>query len=176
MLRFPRMRRILLSVALLVTVVASVWPRAQETSVGEVVVPAAQRESPPAEQASPTPAPSNLPSLGSRKEQRQTAPEVRDLFGSKSWNPPPPPPQAKRAPAVPAPPPAPPPFPYAVVGSIVDTNGVMVMFTNQQQNLIVRIGEVFASNYRVDAVDPESVTLTYIPLGMTQRVPLPVLN
>ena len=176
MLRFPRMRRILLSAALLVTVVASVWPRAQESSVGEVVVPTAQRDSPPTEQVSPTPAPSNLPTLGSRKEQRQTAPEVRDLFGSKSWNPPPPPPQTKRAPVAPPPPPMAPPFPYAVVGSIADANGVTVMFTNQQQNFMVRIGEMLANDYRVDAVDPESVTLTYIPLGIRQRVPMPVLN
>jgi len=175
MLRFPRMRRILLSAALLVTVVASVWPRAQESAV-DVVVPAAQREVPAVEQVTPTPPPSNLPTLGSRKEQRQTAPEVRDLFGSKSWNPPPPPPQAKRAPAAPPPPPMAPPFPYAVVGSISDGNGVTVMFTNQQQSFMVRVGEMLANDYRVDAVDAESVTLTYIPLGITQRVPMPVLN
>lgn len=69
-----------------------------------------------------------------------------------------------------------PPFPYAVVGSISDGNGVTVMFTNQQQSFMVRVGEMLANDYRVDAVDAESVTLTYIPLGITQRVPMPVLN
>jgi hypothetical protein len=69
-----------------------------------------------------------------------------------------------------------PPFPYVVSGSIVDANGIMVVFTNQQQNFIVRTGEMLEQSYRVDSVDPQFVTLTYLPLGLTQRVPMGAAN
>lgn len=168
-----RTRRIVLGGALLVTVVASVWPRAQESVAPEVVAPVAQREI-PSRREQALPAPTSPPTLATRLERQQPAAGVRDLFGSKTWEAPPPP-AAARKPTAP-PPPTAPPFPYVVSGSIVDTTGVLVVFSNQQQNFVVRVGEVFEQTYRVESVDAQAVTLMYLPLGLAQRVPMPVLN
>jgi hypothetical protein len=168
-----RTRRLVLGGALLVTVVASVWPRAQEIVAPEVVAPVTQREvSSRRDQA--LPAPTEPPTLATRVERQQPPAGVRDIFGPKTWEPPPPP-VAARKPTAP-PPPTAPPFPYVVTGSIVDANGVLVVFTNQQQNFVVRVGEVFEQIYRVESVEAQTVTLTYLPLGLTQRVPMAGLN
>jgi hypothetical protein len=172
MLGSKRTRAIVLGTALLATVVATVWPRAQEKSVPEVVTPVVPRTM-VAGEVDVSSIASRPPSLPSRAEQLQTAPEVHDLFGAKSWEPPPAPVKYK-----PAPPPKPtaPPFPYVVSGRIDDNDAILVVFTGQQQSFIVRVGEVLEHTYRVDAVDAQAVTLTYLPLGLTQRVPLAALN
>src|ERR1700738_3308303 len=85
MLGSIRTRRIVLGGALLVTVFASVWPRAQENVAPEVVAPITQREvSPRREQALPPP--TEPPTLAIRLERQQPAGQVRDLFGSKTWD------------------------------------------------------------------------------------------
>jgi hypothetical protein len=99
--------------------------------------------------------------------------EIQDLFGAKDWNPPPPPPVRQK----PLPPPVPtaPPFPYTVSGSVADANGLMIVFANRQkQDFVLRIGDVLEQTYRVEAINPQSVTLTYLPLGLTQVVPIDV--
>ena len=65
-----------------------------------------------------------------------------------------------------------PPFPYVIAGSIIDANGPMVVFTDQQQNFVVRPGEVLERTYRLESIEPNAVMLTYIPLGLRQRVPM----
>ena len=171
MIGSKRTRAIALGIALLITVVASVWPRAQDSAPTDVVPAVKSRESPPAQQAAAAVAPEN-PALPSRAERPHS--KSGDLFGPKSWDPPPPP--VKRAPPPPPPAPTAPAFPYAVSGSVADANGVMVVFSNQQQNFVVRVGEVLDKTYRVESVDAQSVTLTYLPLGLTQRVPLSAMN
>jgi hypothetical protein len=168
-------RRIVLGGALLVTVVASVWPRPQEEGAAEVVAPVTPREV-SARREPEVSAPSAAPALAPRGASNEGA-ALHDLFGAKSWTPPPPTAAALAArKPPPPPPPMAPPFPYVVSGSVVDANGVMVVFSNQQQNVIVRVGEVFEQTYRVDAVDGQSVMLTYLPLGLPQRVAMAVLN
>jgi hypothetical protein len=164
-----RTRGVLLGGALLVTVVASVWPRAQESAAPEVVAPVIQRAATTPAREQPVAQPVEVPSLPARAE-RQQSPGVRDLFGPKSWNPPPAPVANRKPP--PPPPPSAPPFPYLVTGAVADADGVMVVFTNQQQSFVVRVGEVIERTYRVDAIDAQAVTLTYMPLGLTQRVPM----
>lgn len=114
-----------------------------------------------------------LPPLRALRERQHAATEVQDLFGAKTWNTPPP--REQRRPAPPVAPMAP-PFPYTIAGSIVDANGMMIVFTNQQQNFALRVGEVLDKTYRVESIDPQSVTLTYLPLGLTQRVATGGLN
>jgi hypothetical protein len=168
-----RTRRIVLGGALLVTVVASVWPRAQENVAPEVVAPVTQPEV-SSRRDQTLPAPTGAPTLVTRVERQQPAAGDRDIFVPKSWEPPPPP-VAVRKPTAP-PPPMAPPFPYVVTGTILDANGILVVFTNPQQNFVVRVGEVFEQIYRVESVDAQTVTLTYLPLGLTQRVPMAMMN
>jgi hypothetical protein len=168
-LRSAFTRWLILGAALLATVVASVWPRSEEKTASEVVAPVTRRDDAPAK-GQPLAPQTELPALSERLERPGAAAEIQDLFGAKDWNPPPPPVRQK-----PLPPPVPtaPPFPYTVAGSVADANGLMIVFANRQkQDFVLRIGDVLEQTYRVDAINPQSVTLTYLPLGLTQVVPI----
>ena len=169
MFRSTLTRWLILGTALLATVVASVWPRSQDKTVAEVVAPVTRRDDAPAKGQQPSGQP-ELPALGERLERPGTAVEIQDLFGMKNWNPPPPPVRQK-----PSPPPAPtaPPFPYTVAGSVADANGLMIVFANRQkQDFVLRVGDILEQTYRIEAIDPQSVTVTYLPLGLAQVVPI----
>jgi hypothetical protein len=171
MLRSAFTRWIILGGALLATVVASVWPKGQESRTIEVVRPASERERAPPRQPPPL-EDAALPAVGVLRGRQNDEAEIRDLFGPKSWNTPPP--RAPQKPSPPAPPPAPmaPPFPYSITGKVVDANGTMIVFANQNQHFAVRAGELLEQTYRVDAIDSQTVTVTYLPLGLTQRLPI----
>lgn len=166
MFRSALTRWLILGTALLATVVASVWPRGEEKTAPEVVAPVTRRDDAPARGQQPS-SQLELPALGDRLERPRTPAKIQDLFGIKDWNPPPPPVREK-----PLPPAAPtaPPFPYAIAGSVVDANGLMIVFNRQKQDFVLRIGDVLEQTYRVEAIDPQSVTVTYLPLGLTQVV------
>ena len=171
-LRSAFTRWIILGGALLATVVASVWPKGQETPMTEVVRPAVEREpAPPRQRTQPEHA--APPKLSVLRERQHEDAEIQDLFGAKSWNTP-----APRAPQKPSPPPPPmaPPFPYSIAGRVVDAHGTMIVFSNQNQNFAVRAGELLEQTYRVESIDSQVVTVTYLPLGLTQRLPLGELN
>ena len=170
-------RAVLLGGALLLTLLASVWSSGQEPPIAEAVAPPVDRAPPPQPETAPVAAPTEPPTLSARRDRQPPAAEVPDLFGSKNWNPPPPtpPPQVKRR-APPPPAPVAPPFPYTIAGSLTDSSGVTLVFTNQRQDFVVRVGEILERTYRVDAVDERSVRLTYLPMGLTQRVPFERLN
>ena len=161
-------RWLILGTALLATVVASVWPRSEEKTVPDVVAPVTRRDDAPAREQQSSSRP-GLPALGERLERPRSPAEVQDLFGIKNWNPPPPP--VRHKPLPPAAPTAP-PFPYTVAGSAADVNGPMIVFNRQKQDFVMRIGDVLEQTYRVEAIDPQSVTVTYLPLGLTQVVPI----
>ncbi len=164
-------RRLILGGALLATVVASVWPRAQERPASEVVAPVTQRgAAPPREQAHPAQSaqPTELPTLGERLERAQTMAKVQDLFGATTWNPPPAPVPLPQKPA----PPTAPAFTYAVAGLVHDANGPMIVLNRQNQDFVLRVGDVLEQTYRIEAIGPQSVTVTYLPLGLTQVVPI----
>jgi hypothetical protein len=66
--------------------------------------------------------------------------------------------------------PTPPPFPYTIAGSVADANGLMIVFNRQNQDFVLRVGDILEQTYRVEAIDTRSVTVTYLPLGLTQAV------
>src|SRR5687767_482076 len=104
-----RTRWLILGGALLATVVASVWPKGRERSLPEVVAPVTQRDSTASLAQIPAAQP-ELPPITALREHQHAPAQVHDLFGARTWNPPPSPKQAKAAP--PAAPMAP-PVPYA---------------------------------------------------------------
>ena len=87
-----------------------------------------------------------------------------------------PPPQPLRAvqPRVTARPPArAPALPYTYIGSLREAGGKRTLFLLEDQQLVTaRIGQVLDGRYRVDAVDENAVTLTYLPLNEKQRINL----
>jgi hypothetical protein len=46
----------------------------------------------------------------------------------------------------------------------------MIVFNRQNQDFVLRVGDILEQTYRVEAIDTRSVTVTYLPLGLTQAV------
>jgi hypothetical protein len=75
-------------------------------------------------------------------------------------------------PAAPAPPSAPPALPFRFVGKFVE-NGVMrLLLANGDKEHDIKGGETLEGTYRVDSVSEESVLFTYLPLNVSQTLPL----
>jgi hypothetical protein len=184
MMRLPHSRRFILGAALLAAIVASLWPEAPQNQLAAIVEPALPQGAAPAHEKNRVAEP-ELPRIDSLRPRPPQRGGAANLFAAENWNPPPPPPPrpAKAPPpppapqpvaeAAPPPPPSAPPFPYTVAGSVADTKGKMVVFSKQNENFVLRTGEMLEQSYRLDTIEAESVTLTYLPLGLAQRVPLP---
>ncbi len=80
------------------------------------------------------------------------------------------PPPAAQAADEPPPPPSAPPFPYQLVGRLTDGASRAVL-NNAQRSAVVGVGEVVDGQWRVEAVEPAGLRLTYLPLGLPQFVP-----
>jgi hypothetical protein len=89
-----------------------------------------------------------------------------ELFGPRSWAPPK---AAERAVAIPEKP-APPPIPYRIAGQVIGENGMRVVLSKGDRVFEVRQGETLEDGYRVEAITPQSVTFSYVPLGVRQEV------
>jgi hypothetical protein len=95
--------------------------------------------------------------------------EGADVFGSRDWTPPPPPPPAPVAPP-PPPPPTAPPLPFTLIGK-ANENGVWeVYLARAGKTYIVKPKTVIDGTYRVDAIAPPLLTLTYLPLNQVQQL------
>lgn len=77
-------------------------------------------------------------------------------------------PPAEVAEAQPAPPAAP-PFPYQLVGRLTD-GATRAILNNAQRSAVVGVGEVVDGQWRVDAIEPGGLRLTYLPLGLAQYI------
>ena len=111
--------------------------------------------------------------------QRTFNAEAGELFKSTSWVPQQPQislqqqaAMAKQAARTAAPPPAPkpPPIPFKYIGKIIDGNKIRVFLADSEQNYVVWLGGRIEDQYRVDAVDDEAITLTYLPLDARQTL------
>lgn len=80
------------------------------------------------------------------------------------------PPPVAQAADDPPPPPSAPPFPYQLVGRLTDGASRAVL-NNAQRSAVVGVGEVVDGQWRVEAVEPAGLRLTYLPLGLPQFVP-----
>lgn len=158
-------RWLILGGALLATVIASVWPRAEERAQPEVVAPVARGEKAQSEKPA-APARTELPKLGEQLERAPATANVEDLFAVTSWIPVPPP--ARIEPPVRTAP----PFPYVITGTLLDGQGVVVVFGKENQSFVARAGDMLDERYRVEAIGSGSVTVMYLPLKITQVLPL----
>jgi hypothetical protein len=94
------------------------------------------------------------------------------VFGSKDWTPPPPPP----APAPPPPPPSAPPLPFTFIGKSVAGGTWEVYLARGDRTYVVRDKAVIDGTYRVDAIAPPLLTLTYLPLNTVQQLNIGVFD
>jgi hypothetical protein len=98
-----------------------------------------------------------------------------DVFGRRDWTPPPPPQAAPLAPP-PAPAPVAPPLPFTYLGKAVESGQWEVFLAIGEKTYVVRNKMVIDGMYRVDAIAPPNLTLTYLPLNQVQQLNIGVLD
>jgi hypothetical protein len=94
------------------------------------------------------------------------------LFGRQDWTPPPPPPP----PAPPPPPPSAPPLPFTYIGKSLSDGAWEVYLATGSRTYLVRDKSVIDGTYRVDAIAPPMLTLTYLPLNQIQHLNIGVFD
>lgn len=94
------------------------------------------------------------------------------VFGRQDWTPPPPPP----APAPPPPPPSAPPLPFSFIGKSVADGVWEVYLARGDRTYVVREKALIDGTYRVDAIAPPVLTLTYLPLNTVQQLNIGVFE
>jgi len=97
------------------------------------------------------------------------------VFGSQDWNPPPPKASAATAPP-PPPPPTAPPLPFTYLGKAAAEGSWEVYLARGDKTYVVRNNMVIDGMYRVDAIAPPNLTLTYLPLNQVQQLNIGVLD
>ena len=102
----------------------------------------------------------------------------QDVFGRRDWTPPPPPPPPPAIVAKPPPPPPPsaPPLPFTYLGKAVSAGSWEVFLAIGDKTYIARDKMVIDGIYRVDAIAPPTLTLTYLPLNQVQQLNIGVLD
>lgn len=88
------------------------------------------------------------------------------LFNRQSWTPPPPPPLKPSE----MPPPVAPPLPFAYLGKKLEDGVWEVYLARGESTVIARQSIVIDGKYRVDAIKPPTLSLTYLPLNQVQRL------
>lgn len=92
--------------------------------------------------------------------------EAGGAFASHNWTPPPPPPP----PAAPPPAPSAPPLPFTFLGKAQEKGAWEVFLARGNDILIVRNQMVVDGVYRIDAIAPPSLKITYLPLNQVQQL------
>ena len=96
------------------------------------------------------------------------------IFGGQDWNPPPPPPPPPSN--APPPPPMAPPLPFAYIGKAAADGAWEVYLSRADKVYVVRLKTVIDGVYRVDAISPPMMTVTYLPLNQVQQLNIGVLD
>ncbi len=95
------------------------------------------------------------------------------VFGSHNWAPPM---QAAAAPAGPPPTPVAPPLPFTYLGKSLQDGRWEVYLARGSMTYIVQNKMVVDGAYRVDAITPPVLSLTYLPLNQVQQLNIGVLD
>ena len=96
------------------------------------------------------------------------------VFGRQDWTPPPPPPPP--AAAAPPPPPSAPPLPFTFIGKSLQDGSWEIYLARGDRTHSVRENTVIDGTYRVDAIRPPILTLTYLPLNQVQQLNIGVFD
>ena len=181
-------RHLLMGAALAAAALLVVFgDRSPDTGVAEAVerAPAARTAAAPAPVQTPVAAPEQAKAAGAGSPILALVPReilIGDsidqfrqgenaVFGRQDWTPPPPPP----APA-PPPPPSAPPLPFTFIGKSVADGAWEVYLARGDRTYVVRDKAVIDGTYRVDAIAPPVLTLTYLPLNQVQQLNIGVFD
>jgi len=96
------------------------------------------------------------------------------LFARHDWTPPPPPPS--NVPPPPPPPPVAPPLPFKYIGKSLQDGVWEIYLARNDRTYLVRDGATIDGAYRVDAIRPPTLTLTYLPLDQVQQLNIGVFD
>jgi len=127
---------------------------------------ATERGAKAGERAQPSQAVSRFATLPQREAIGKPA---RPIFSSQSWNAAP---QNAAALMAPVAPPAAPPMPYRVAGTVSQDGALQIVLARGDAVLMVREGDTLDGAYQVEKVQPERVTLVYLPLGTREDLPM----
>jgi hypothetical protein len=109
--------------------------------------------------------------------EREPGDDRNGMFGAQDWTPMAPAPRADAAATgVPTAPPSPPPVPFTVIGKAVGDGVWEVYLARGERTYIVHDKEIIENVYRVDAIAPPVLTLTYLPLNRAQQLDIGVFN
>jgi hypothetical protein len=93
--------------------------------------------------------------------------EPVNIFATKSWEPPPPPPPSP-------PPPQAPPLPFSFMGMMTaDSGKVTYYLARGNQAYAVVNGEKIDNTYRVNGLDGQQLSFTYLPMNEKQVLSMP---
>ncbi len=67
-------------------------------------------------------------------------------------------------------PPPPPPVPFTYMGKMLEDGETVVFLTRGDRNYVVRKGATIDGQYRVDAIGPRTMVLTYLPARAKQSL------
>ena len=99
------------------------------------------------------------------------------LFARHDWTPPPPPPSdAPAAAAPPPPPPSAPPLPFTYLGKSLQEGVWQIYLARGERTYLVHDGDTIDGTYRVDAIRPPVLNLTYLPLEQSQQLNIGVFD
>src|SRR5690606_23757372 len=63
-----------------------------------------------------------------------------------------------------APQPVAPPLPFSFIGKLDDSQRLQIFLLNGERLHVVTVGDVIDGTYRVERIDPQQLTLTYLPM------------
>ncbi len=90
------------------------------------------------------------------------------VFGGQNWNPPPPPPPPVSN--APPPPPMAPPLPFIYIGKAAADGAWEVYLSRADKVYVVRSKTVIDGTYRIEAIAPPVMSLTYLPFKQVQQI------
>ncbi|MFZ6734892.1 hypothetical protein ACO0LG_23425 [Undibacterium sp. Ji42W] len=172
-------RKILLSVCLAVAAwLAMFADKTPDADVVEAVTPVKKTQVPQTNLAgtravnanAKLPVASQVPTIAAvidRKQLIAAGYKVNgNFFDAQSWTPPPPP--AAKPP--PPPPPTAPPLPFRYLGKKTDDGHIEVYLSSGDRTFIVQEKTIIENIYRVDAIKPTMMSITYLPLNQVQTL------
>ncbi len=153
-------RRWILGVALALTLAATLSVGSQDEDVAAVSQPAPRQS----RNSTREEAPATDGKIQLARMNRQHLPEqAQDLFAGRSWYVAPPAPSAIA--------PSAPPMPYVYAGKVTEDGAQpVVVLSKQGRSYVVRQGDILESIYRVDEIRAPLMSLTYLPLNVTQTI------
>lgn len=98
------------------------------------------------------------------------------IFGGQSFAPPPAVAEEPSEPPPPPPPPTAPPLPFTVIGKGLANGAWEVYLANGERTYVAHAKEVIDGMYRIDAIAPPTLTITYLPLNQVQQLNIGVMD